>query len=77
MSGEIKTLCCLLSEAVRRQSYDGLLFSGGLDTSVIAALNPKVLAVTVNLEGKAADIYYADLVAKKFGFKHVHYAVDV
>ncbi|MBN1363267.1 MAG: asparagine synthase C-terminal domain-containing protein [Syntrophaceae bacterium] len=77
MTKEFEALCHLLSEAVRLKSYDGLLFSGGLDTSLIAALNPKVPAVTVSLEGKATDIYYADLVAKKFGFKHVHYAVDV
>ncbi len=67
----------LLSEAVRQKSYDGLLFSGGLDTSVIAALNPKVVAVTISLGGDAEDIYYSNFMAKEFGFKHVHYAVDV
>ena len=77
MTEEFKTLRYLLSEAVRRQPYDGLLFSGGLDTSVIAALNPKVVAVTISLEGDAEDIYYSNLLAKEFGFKHVHYAVDV
>jgi asparagine synthase (glutamine-hydrolysing) len=77
MTEEIRTLRCLLSEAVRCYPYDGLLFSGGLDTSVIAALNPKVVAVTVSLEGNADDIYYSDLIAREFGFKHVHYAVGV
>jgi asparagine synthase (glutamine-hydrolysing) len=77
MTEEFKTLRYLLSEAVRRQPYDGLLFSGGLDTSVIVALNPKVVAVTISLEGDAEDIYYSNLLAKEFGFKHVHYAVDV
>ncbi len=77
MTEEFKTLRYLLSEAVRRQPYDGLLFSGGLDTSVIAALNPKVVAVTISLGGDAEDIYYSNLLAKEFGFKHVHYAVDV
>ncbi|MDI6758118.1 MAG: modified peptide precursor CbpA [Candidatus Omnitrophota bacterium] len=77
MREEFKTLRYLLSEAVRRRPYDGLLFSGGLDTSVIAALNPKITAITVSLEGDAEDIYYSDLLAKKFGFKYVHYAVGV
>ena len=77
MREEFKTLRYLLREAVRRQPYDGLLFSGGLDTSVIAALKPKVVAVTISLEGDAEDIYYANLLAKEFGFKHEHYAVDV
>jgi len=77
MTEEFKTLRYLLLDAVRRQPYDGLLFSGGLDTSVIAALNPKVAAVTISLEGDAEDIYYSNLLAEEFGFKHVHYAVDV
>jgi len=77
MTEEFKTLRYLLSEAVQRQPYDGLLFSGGLDTAVIAALNPKVIAVTVSLENNAEDIYYSNLLAKEFGFKHVHYAVDI
>lgn len=77
MTEEFKTLRYLLSEAVRQKPYDGLLFSGGLDTSVIVALNPKVVAVTISLEGDAEDIYYSNLLAKEFGFKHVHYAVDV
>ncbi|MDP2928024.1 MAG: asparagine synthase-related protein [Candidatus Omnitrophota bacterium] len=77
MKKEIKTLRRVLLEAVRRQPYDGLLFSGGLDTAVIAALNPKVVAVTVSLGNDTEDIYYSGLLAKKFGFKHIHYEVDV
>lgn len=77
MTKEFKTLRYLLREAVRRQPYDGLLFSGGLDTAVIAALNPKVTAVTVSLEGNAEDVYYSDLLAKKLGFKHVHRVVNI
>lgn len=77
MTEEIKTLRYLLQAVVWRRHYDALLFSGGLDTSVLAVLNPKVLAVTVSLEGNADDIYYCNLVARKFGFKHVHYVVDV
>jgi len=76
MKEEIKKLRYLLSDAVRRQPYDGLLFSGGLDTSIIAALKPKVAAVTISLESDAEDIYYSNLLAKEFGFKHAHYAVD-
>ncbi len=77
MTEKFKALRYLLSEAVRQKPYDGLLFSGGLDTSVIAALNPKVVAVTISLKGNAEDIYYSNLLVKEFGFKHVHYAVDI
>ena len=77
MTEAFKTLRYLLSEAVWRQAYDGLLFSGGLDTAVIAALNPKVTAVTISLGSEAEDIYYSNLLAKEFKFKHVHYVVEV
>lgn len=75
MREEFKRLRYLLSEAVRRKPYNGLLFSGGLDSAVIGAFNPEVTAVTVSLEGDAGDIYYSNLSAKKFGFKQVHYPV--
>lgn len=77
MKEKFKTLRYLLSEAIRRFSYEGLLFSGGLDTSVIAVLNPKIEAVTISLEGAAEDVYYSKLLARKFGLKHTHYTVDV
>lgn len=76
MNEEFRKLRDLLAEAVRRNPYDGLLFSGGLDTAVIAALKPKVTAVTVSLQGNAEDIYYSNLMAEEYGFKHIHYAVE-
>ncbi|MCM8823323.1 MAG: asparagine synthase C-terminal domain-containing protein [Candidatus Omnitrophica bacterium] len=74
---EEKTLRFLLLKAVKRHLYDGLLFSGGLDTSIIALLNPKVVALTVSLGRYADDIYYANFLAKKLNLKCVHYKLDV
>lgn len=62
----------ILKESVRRNNASGILFSGGLDTSILALLNPKALAITVSLEDSGEDIGYARLLAKRLGLKHVH-----
>jgi len=56
---------------VERNKADVLLLSGGLDSSILAALSPKTEALTVRLEGSGApDIEYAQQVAAIFGLKH-------
>jgi asparagine synthase (glutamine-hydrolysing) len=77
MRNEFKRLRDLLSEVAKRKPYDGLLFSGGLDSSIIAILNPKVVAVTVSLGKNAKDFYYAKLLAKRLGFRHICYVVNI
>jgi asparagine synthase (glutamine-hydrolysing) len=63
-----------LESAVQRNTADTILLSGGLDTSIIAALAVKqgpLKAYTVALEGAPApDIEYARLVAQRFGLNH-------
>ncbi len=66
-----------LREAVRRNSAEGLLFSGGLDTSILAVLNPNMKAITVSLESFGEDISYAGLVAKNLKLKHYHRRVSI
>lgn len=77
MNDYIVRLKDLVVQVVNKQKYEGLLFSGGLDTSIIAAINPKITALTISLEGKADDIYYANLLARKLKFRHLHYPVDI
>ncbi|MCM8773827.1 MAG: asparagine synthase C-terminal domain-containing protein [Candidatus Omnitrophica bacterium] len=77
MSKEFKTLRFLLSSIIKKKFFEGLLFSGGLDTSIIAALNPKIVPVTVSLKKDAEDIYYSNMFAKRLKLKWVHYKVDV
>lgn len=67
----------LLFEAVKRNPYKGLLFSGGLDTSILAVINPKVVAVSVSLGSDAEDIYYSKSLADFLKMEHFHKEVDV
>jgi asparagine synthase (glutamine-hydrolysing) len=67
-----------LEEAVKRNLADGLLLSGGLDTSILAYLTAKLHkpdCITVALKGAPApDIEYALKIAALFKLKHeVHY----
>jgi len=68
----------LLEDAVRMSLCEGLLLSGGLDTSILALVASKFTAqraFTVALNGAPApDVEYASLVAKKLCIKHhIHY----
>jgi asparagine synthase (glutamine-hydrolysing) len=67
----------LLEESVKRNLSEGILLSGGLDTSVLAVVASKLVslkAFTVVFKGAPApDIEYAALVADKLRLKHVVY----
>ncbi|NCO68148.1 MAG: hypothetical protein GW873_06380 [Nitrospirae bacterium] len=77
MNEIIKNLKNILSDTVRRSFYKGLLFSGGLDTSILASLNAKVVSITVSLESEADDIPYAVSLAKHLNMKHFHRKVEI
>lgn len=59
---------------------DGILLSGGLDTSIIASITAKYKpldAFTVAFQnGPSPDIEYATLMAKNLNFKHTIYKFD-
>lgn len=67
----------LLEESVKRNLSDGILLSGGLDTSILAFLASKFIplkAFTVGFDGAPApDIEYARLVSSKLQIKHIIY----
>ena len=68
----------LIDEAVKRNLADGILLSGGLDTSILAATASRLAplkAFTVALQGAPApDIKYATLMANNLRLGHiVHY----
>ena len=70
-----------LEESVKRNLTDGLLLSGGLDTTIIAYLASKwrkPSCITVALGGAPTpDVDYAKLVASRLGLRHyVHYFGD-
>lgn len=74
IAGEIRER---LKKAVGRKPAEGLLFSGGLDTSVLAVLNPNMKAITVSLESFGQDIPYAELVARYLKLNHYHRKVSI
>ncbi|MBS7643001.1 hypothetical protein KEJ26_00195 [Candidatus Bathyarchaeota archaeon] len=70
----------LLEEAVKKNPTEGILLSGGLDTSVLAVIASKftpLKAFTVALKGvPAPDIEYAKLIAEHLGLQHFIYIFD-
>lgn len=66
-----------LKKAVQGNAANGLLFSGGLDTSILAVLNPNMKAITVSLESFGEDVSYAKLVAKHLKLNHYHRRVSI
>ncbi len=70
-----------LMRAVGHQAPPSILFSGGLDSSILAALLSKfhenVSAVTVLLEPGGDDLGYATLVAETLKLNHICLTVSV
>ena len=68
------SVCQALEESVKRNLTEGLLLSGGLDTSILAGLASKwnkPYCITVAMKGAPApDIEYAQKVAALFGLQH-------
>ncbi len=77
MNEIIANLKNIVSETANRNPYQGLLFSGGLDTSILASLNPKVIAVTVSLGSEAEDIRYSKSLANFLDMKRHHKIVGI
>lgn len=66
-----------LYEAVPKDDQMGLLFSGGLDSSVIAAINPSLKAINVSLEEYGEDLSYASYLAKVLKLDYFHRRVKI
>ncbi|MDI6776138.1 MAG: asparagine synthase-related protein [Syntrophales bacterium] len=65
------------AEAVNRRRAEGLLFSGGLDSALVAAQAKDCRAISVGLESYGEDGYYADTVAKFLKLEHYHKTVKI
>ncbi len=66
-----------LMKSTRRNLGDGLLLSGGLDTTILASLAPGAKAFTIRLESYGEDPKYAEVVAKQFDMEHYQIVVDI
>lgn len=64
-----EALLSLLREALGRLSPDGILLSGGMDSGLLACLNPSLRAVTVKLEDEARDSPYLDILKRALGIQ--------
>ena len=67
----------MLFEAVANSPANGLLFSGGLDSSILAFINPALKAITVSLKSSGEDIYYSNAAARLLNLEHFHRSIDV
>jgi asparagine synthase (glutamine-hydrolysing) len=65
------------AEAVSRNRAEGILFSGGLDSALVAAYSTNCRAISVGLESYGEDRYYADEVAKFLKLDHYHKTVKI
>jgi asparagine synthase (glutamine-hydrolysing) len=61
-----------LKEIISKAKADGLLLSGGLDSSIIASFQKPKYTFTVTLEGYGSDQKYARLIAEKYGSHHIY-----
>jgi len=84
LTDSIKEICSalrlLLEEAIKKNPAEGILLSGGLDTSILAVIASRftpLKAFTVALKGAPApDIEYAKLIAERLELKHFIYKFD-
>lgn len=59
-----------LAMAIGEVKSSGLLFSGGLDSSILAFCKRDLVAITVSLELSGEDLSYADYLASELGLIH-------
>lgn len=69
-----------LKEAVKNNLSEGILLSGGLDTSILSVIASKLVplkAVTIALQDSPApDLKYSALMAKRLGLEHIIHVFD-
>lgn len=66
-----------LKKAVKENLGEGLLFSGGLDSSILASLCPQVKAITVTLESRGEDLKYARFLSTHLKIRHYHEVISI
>ncbi|MDA3833721.1 MAG: asparagine synthase-related protein, partial [Spirochaetales bacterium] len=65
------------AEAVSRNRAEGILFSGGLDSSLVAAYAKNSKAISVGFESYGEDRYYAGKAVKFLKLDHYHRTVTI
>ncbi|MDD5224222.1 MAG: asparagine synthase C-terminal domain-containing protein [bacterium] len=73
----IKELKELVTVAVKRNPAEGLLFSGGLDSGILAFLCPGIKAITVTFDSFGNDLNYARSLAGFLGIRPHYRRIEV
>lgn len=55
---------------IKRNSAEGILFSGGLDSSILSFFDPDMKAITVSLDSSGEDINYSKKAVEFLNLKH-------
>lgn len=66
-----------LKATVEKHQAEGILFSGGLDSSILASLSPRSSLFTVSLSSYGEDSEYAHLTAAYLGMGHHSVRVEI
>jgi len=70
IGGDCKELELALKECVERNACEGMLLSGGLDSSVLASILRPIRTFTVAWDNRAPDLPYARIIAHKYSKVH-------
>ncbi|MFH1612841.1 MAG: asparagine synthase-related protein [bacterium] len=62
-----------IKEIIQINSSATILFSGGLDTSIFAYLNPNASTITVSLENFGEDLKYSNIIKEDLNLKNHHH----
>jgi asparagine synthase (glutamine-hydrolysing) len=66
----------LLIASMQKNPADGILLSGGLDSTIVASINPKLKAFTVSLENRGGDIGFSQRVVHLLRMEHFHQNIE-
>ncbi|MDI6703659.1 MAG: asparagine synthase-related protein [bacterium] len=59
-----------LYKAVKRNMADGILLSGGLDSSILIALTPNIKGFVSSLGSEGSDLRYVDILSKSLNIEY-------
>lgn len=66
-----------LQDSLMRNSGAGLLFSGGVDSGILASLCPQARALSVTLKGEGDDLKYGSILARDLQLDRQVITVDI
>ena len=67
----------MLIDSVERNRADGILLSGGLDSAILASIDPKLKAFTISLERYGEDIEFSKNVVNLLGMEQLHLNIGI